>query len=199
MTIEKLSEKKVLISLCDEDMLEFSLDIETMGLMCEKSRSSILRLLKLAIKETGMNAKSKTVLMEALPLRSGCLFLLTFTEKSKENTYKLKKSGECICFAFADAEKMLCAAESLYLKSIKTYCEGLWLYKGKYYLIFGFPIIKNKVRTILEFYGKGAKRSALAVSRIKEGGKLLCTQNTLYDVGRRLSTKSFHEIYDIDR
>lgn len=184
MTIEKLSEEKILISLCEEDMENFRLDTRKMGFGDEVSKRSLLRLLQVALREVGMSAVSKTVLMEALPVHSGCLFLLTFSDKKEKRIYKVKKS-EGPCFCFENAEKMLSAAEDVYRKEIADCDNALWLYDSGYYLIFTTPVIKGVVRDVLEKYAKRIP-SSLLVSRIKEGGRLLCKNDALYIVGKEM-------------
>ncbi|MBE6738443.1 MAG: adaptor protein MecA [Ruminococcaceae bacterium] len=190
MTIEKLSDEKILISLCKEDMESLRLNTREMGFCDESSKRSLLRLLQVACREAGMSAVSKTVLMEALPVQSGCLFLLTFTEKKERRTYRVKKTKEGPCYVFSDAEKMLSAAEISYLKKIGSCDNALWAYSSKYYLIFKSPLIKGKLRDILAQYAERIPVTALINSRINEGGKLLCAGDALHTIGKKLCNKS---------
>ena len=83
MTIEQLDKSKVLISLCKEDMDNFSLDISDMSFCDEHSRKVLLRLLQLASRKTGVEMHKGAVLLEALPHNCGCLLLVTVMEKTK--------------------------------------------------------------------------------------------------------------------
>ena len=186
MTIEKLSEEKILISLCNEDMKSLKLDTREMGFCDERSKKSLLSLLQVACREAGMSIASKTVLMEALPVQSGCLFLLTFKDERERKIYRVKKAKTGNCYIFSDAEKMLSAAEISYFKKIETCDNALWVYDSKYYLIFNSPLIKSKMRDVLEQYAIKISSAELRISRIKEGGKLLCAEGALYNIGKKL-------------
>lgn len=191
MTIERLSDEKILISLCDEDMESLKLNKKEMGFCDEVAKRSLLRLLQVACREVGMSAVSKTVLMEALPVQSGCLFLLTFTDKKTKKIYKVKNPKEGPCYVFCDAEKMLSAAEISYLKQIRSCDNALWLYNSRYYLTLKSPLIKGRMRDILELYAQKVAAKALCVSRIKEGGRLLCPDDALYFIGEKLCAKDY--------
>jgi len=184
MTIEKLSETKVLISLCGEDMDNFRLNISKMGFGDERSRRVLLRLLELARRETGADLKLKAALIEALPLQSGCLLLVTFTNKERRKTYKVKSIDKRLCYVFGNAEKMLSAAEDLYRTKTEVQDNRLWLSFERYYIVFDNPFIRFATRDILKKYAQEKFLSSVSVSRIKENGKMLCCGNALSAVGK---------------
>ena len=187
MTIEQLSSSKVLISLCSEDIENFDLDFDKMGLCSEHSRRVLLRLLQVACRKTGMSCKSKTVMMEALPHQEGCLLLVTVVDKKKKKTYRVKRIYESLVYAFENAAKLLSTAETL---SKRKTCPGgnsLWLYNKKYYLVSGYPFV---CRTSLARYAKEIYATSLFMSRIKEAGRLLCSGDALKFIGSEMNKKS---------
>lgn len=48
MTIDKIKSNKILITLCDEDMRDFSLDYDTLSLYDNHSRKILMRILQIA-------------------------------------------------------------------------------------------------------------------------------------------------------
>ncbi|MBQ7999957.1 MAG: adaptor protein MecA [Ruminococcus sp.] len=179
MTIEQLDTSKVLISLCSEDMENFQLRFNDMSFCSEHSRKVLLRLMRLACSKTGMELNTGAVLMEALPHQSGCLLLVTLMSESKRKTYKVKRFKEFPCFVFERAEEMLSCAESLGSKDISLHRNSLWLYNGRYYLMFDYPAISDVCRGLICEYAREIKSTAIILSRIRESGKLLCRDNAI--------------------
>lgn len=179
MTIEQLDTSKVLISLCNEDMENFELRFNDMSFCSEHSRKVLLRLMRLACMKTGVEMHKGAVLMEALPHQSGCLLLVTLMEKDKRKTYKVKRLRDFPCFVFDSAEELLSAAESLGSKDITLYKNSLWLYEGKYYLVFDYPAVHPVCAGVLCEYARKIQGTAVTISRIRESGKLLCPNNAM--------------------
>lgn len=186
MTIEQLDTSKVLISLCDEDMRDYKLQFNGMSFCSEHSKRVLLRLLQLACMRAGINYRSKTVLMEALPHQSGCLILVTMLESKKRKTYKVRRIKEQPCFVFESAEELLCSAEDIYRQEMKLYSNSLWLCEGKYQLVFDYPLLQDRVRRILGEYAEEHRITRVGVSRIKERGKLLWDHNALETIGEKI-------------
>ena len=186
MTIEQLDESKVLISLCNEDMRDYKLKFGEMSFCSEHSKRILLRLLQLACSKAGVSFEHKTWLMEALPHNSGCLLLVTMIEKKRRKTYKLKRVKEHPCFVFESAENLLSAAENLQIRSISLRSNSLWLSDRKYYLIFDYPFVENKVCNILREYSRKFSYTPAGISRVKETGKLICSGNALSTIGSKL-------------
>ena len=173
MTIEQLDAHKVLISLCNEDMENFSLRFNNLSFCDEHSRKVLTRLTQLACVKTGLQLNKSAVLMEALPHQSGCLLLLTVLEKSARRVYKVKRYKSFPCFVFDSVEELLSCAESIGELEIPLHRNSLWLFEGRYYLIFDYPVLHKASKGVLCEYGIEAERTAVSLSRIKEWGKLL--------------------------
>lgn len=185
MTIEQLSASKVLISLASEDIESFDLDFDKMGLQSDHSRRILLRLLQLACRKTGMSCKSKSVMMEALPHKGGCLLLVTVIPKVKK-TYKIKRIYERLVYEFKDAEQVLSVAEVLSKKNSDTGGNSLWYYADKYYIVLCYPFSCRSTRARLKEYAREIYATSVFMSRIKEGGRLLCGNNALEIIGSRM-------------
>ncbi len=188
MTIEQLDTTKVLISLGNEDMKSFDLHISTMSFYSEKSKKVLLRLLNLACMKAGLSCKNKSVLMEALPHRSGCLILVTMLEQKKGRIYKVRGGNRYPCFVFENAEKLLCAAEEFYRQKIHIGGNSLWLWKDKYYLVSDSVMLKAAARRKLMEYSAEQRVTSVQISRIKEQGRVICPQKGLETIGRRIAS-----------
>ena len=94
MTVEQIDSSKVLISLCNEDLTEYSLRFDTMSFNDPHSRRILNKLLTIACGKTGIKQeKDKSMLVEAMPHSNGCLILLTMNHKKKKRTvYRIKKN-----------------------------------------------------------------------------------------------------------
>lgn len=184
VTVEQLDKEKLLISLGLDDMRELSVSFETLDICDKDARMIIMRLLRLACKRAGVAYLQKTLLVEALPCDSGCLLLVTLMEKhSKRRMYKVKRLREYPCFCFFSAESLLSASERLKALDIKLYSNSLWLYKEKFFLIVDYPIVSERVRSILSEYAGGLSGTRVFVSRVRESGKLLCPSNAMSVIG----------------
>ncbi len=190
MTIEQLDTSKVLISLGSEDMKNFELKFENLSFYSEHSKRILLRLLKLACMKAGISAKSKSVLMEALPHRSGCLILVTMMEEKQCGSYKVKSTAPKTCFVFEGAEDLLSAAGEIFGQNLDLHGNSLWLAEDRYYLVFDSPLLKLRAQDILAEYGTRQKTTKTQLARIKERGKLLQEGNALEYIGRKISGQS---------
>lgn len=89
MTIDKIKSNKILITLCDEDMRDFSLDYDTLSLYDSHSRKILMRILQIACFKTDIEIKDKRMIVEALPTVDGCMLLLTVEDKNRKK-YRLQ-------------------------------------------------------------------------------------------------------------
>lgn len=179
MTIEQLDKSKVLISLCKEDMDSFDLNLGNMSFCDEHSRKVLLRLLQLACSKTGIELRKGAVLLEALPHNCGCLLLVTVMEKSKRKRYKVKKYREFPVFVFDNAETLLTCAEAVGDNTVGILRNSLWLYEGRYCLVFDYPVLQPSLWRVLSEYGHRIKATAVTISRIRECGQLIRGGNAM--------------------
>lgn len=171
MTIEQIDSSKVMILLGCDDMKDFSLEYETLGFSDPHSRRILSRLLKLACNKTGMSVNNKRMYVEALPHKSGCLILLTLTEKNKRRVYKIKKSDKSYCCIFKDVEALIGA--SIALKKFPLPKGSVFLQDKKYYLIIDTMPLSLYLMSALEEFSDAYVCSKTTCARIAENGKEL--------------------------
>lgn len=169
MTIEQIDSSKVMILLGCDDMKDFSLEYKTLGFKDPHSRRILSRLLKLACNKAGMSVINKRMYVEALPHKSGCLILLTLTEKNSRRVYKIKKSDKSYCCVFNDVEALIKA--SIALKKFSIPRGSVFLYNEKYYLIINTMPLSLYLMSALEEFSDAYVCSKPACARIEENGK----------------------------
>ncbi len=169
MTIEQIDSSKVMIILGCDDMKDFSLEYDTLGFSDPHSRRILSRLLKLACTKTGVNVNNKRMYVEALPHKSGCLILLTLTEKNSRRIYRIKKSDKSYCCVFSAAEDLIRA--SVALKKFIIPSGKVYFCDKKYYLIINTMPLSLYLMSALEEFCDAYVCSKPACARIAENGK----------------------------
>lgn len=186
MTITQLSDCRVLLSLCCDDMKSFQLSFDNIGFSDPHSKKILSRLLSLACTKTGLSTKNKTVLVEALENADGCIILISLSEKEKRKKYRIKHISEYPCYCFENSENLLCAIEKLYHSCAFFYNNSVYFHSGKYYLVFDYPVVSDKARKILLEYCNKVKGTKLFISRLNEYAKKLSGGNAIDHIGSAL-------------
>lgn len=184
MTFELIGKTRVLISLCAQDMKDYSLEFDTMSLSDPQCKKAISSILSIACDKTGFNIKNGNLLIEALPYDNGCLILLSNEKKSDRRVYKIKKNSHSLCCVFDELESFIKAVLSLSDMSFSFYPNSAYFYSDKYYLIFERPVIPKKSRVMLSEYAKIMMCGRAFTARLKESGKLLANKNAVKTIGK---------------
>ena len=172
MTIDKLTDNRVLIVLCKQDMSDFSLDYSKMKFDDNHTRRILMRILRLACVKEGIEINGKSVM------------LVTINSK-KQKKYRLKSSRSSLCYHLGNSGNFLDAIEQLYRQNVCCNHNSAYMYNDEYYLIFDYPSIPQKLRRVLSEYGNKGKNSIIT-ARVKENGKQLCKQNAIAQIGKYL-------------
>lgn len=187
MTIEQIDNTKLLISLCSQDMRDFSLNFDTMSLWDDHSRKVLSRLLHLAGNKTGMTIDKRSVLVEAVPYDFGCILLVSLLEKSvKRKVYKVKKLEGKPCVRFSSVTDLMDCAKVLQRQGVALHRNSLWLYEGEYYLMSDYPYISDRARGILTEFGTLLRMRDTGIASVKEKGKVLCEGDAMNIIGLRI-------------
>lgn len=190
MHIERLDKAKIIISLCSQDMQDFCLNFEKLSFHDERSKTVMMRLLKLASVKTGIHMSGRTVVVEALPFQGGCMLLVTLLDKeSARKVYRVKRLKECPAVVFSEAENLLSAAEAVYVRGACMHLNSLWMADGKYYLLMDYPYMSPMLKGILTEFGRYLPLGEAEVSRIKERGQLLVSSDALRIIGSKVQSK----------
>lgn len=191
MTIEQIDSERMLIALCNEDMKSFSLEFESMTLSDPHVREIFQSLLNYASAETGISVKNKRMLIEAIPYKSGCLLLITLSQKKRERKIYRIKGIHPLIFSFEEVEDLLrCVCELYKINTRKAYSD---VYKfGEKYIMSIRPHsqIPRHFSAMLSEYGKRISGGSLTLSKIREYGKLIAKDNAIESIGISISSNS---------
>lgn len=184
MTVNKLSDRRVLVILYENDMINF--DIDTQGVLSDEifPQKSIMKITRIACVKFGIDTRGKKICVEALSFEKECYLLLTF-KTSLRRSYRLKGSVDCRCYKLPDSESFLSAVELMYRENIYCPRNSAYFYDGNYYIIFDYPAVPLKLRRILSEFGEkhgGRLRAAV----IRENGTSVCRRNAIWQIGKSL-------------
>lgn len=184
MTVDKIADNRVLIVLCEKDMKDFSLDYNKMSMEDNHSRRILLRILQLACVKTGLELMGRSVMLEAVSFDDECYLLVTVKDKHRK-TYRLKNSGESLCYHLGNSGNFLDTVEQLYRQNVCCNHNSAYVYKDEYYLIFDYPSIPQKLKRVLHEYGSKSGGRVTAAN-IRENGRQLCRHNAIAKIGKHL-------------
>lgn len=185
MTVDKLTENRILIILSNKDMEDFSLSYDTLNLEDTHSRKILMRIMHLACFKSGVEIKNKRVFIESISLDDTCYLLITV--ENKDHTYNLKSSAHSssICYKLGSSSNFLDAIEKLYQQKICCNRNSAYEYKGEYYIIFDYSSLPKNLMRILSEYGSRVSKN-LSHVKIREYGKPICKNNAILQIGIHL-------------
>ena len=187
MKISQLSDTKVLITLGIEDMKNFGLDFQKIGLSDPHSKKILSRLCTLACASNSIKTEEKTILLEAIESGDGMMLLLSVKEKeSARKKYRIKRIEEYPCYRFYGAEQLLGCIERLCDSESLFYNNSAFFYKNRYYLVFDYPVVSKKAKMILSEFSQKVKGTKTFIARLQESGKPLCKGNAVMYIGSKL-------------
>lgn len=187
MKISQLSDTKVLITLCNDDMKNFGLDFQKIGFSDPHSKKILSRLCTLACASNSIKTEKKTILLEAIESGDGVMILVSVKDcASNRKKYRIKRIREYPCYRFENVEALLCAIEKLCNSDSFFYNNSAFFYKNSYYLVFDYPVVCNKAKNILSEFSHKTKGTKTFVARLHESGKTISQGNAIMHIGSQL-------------
>ena len=175
MTINRLTDERVLIILQENEIGDYSGDLTAIA---ELSRS--------ACKREGIRVQGKRLRVEALRMENGCYLLVTAMPK---HVYRLRGGG-MLCYRLETAGALLDCMEALGRMGLYCGKNSVHELDGAYYLLFGYPALPKAARIILSEF-EASRCPALAAARVKEHGRLLLEGNAVQRIHERNTLNSF--------
>jgi len=163
MTIDKLSEGTILVSLIDEEMRSFRLDFSAAD--AEETRRGLTRLMYKVARECGLDCRDKSYLIEALPGGSGCLLIISVRTVRRRRRFRIKRACSRMCCVFACVDDML----DWLKRGSGTDCV-IYSYDGIYVLLPDRRLSPAQ-SSLLNEYGSVRELSAADAARIEEYGE----------------------------
>ncbi len=182
MTVNRLGENRVLIVLCEQDIMESRLDFNNINFNDSRQREGVITLMRRACSSSGIDTGGKRVNIEALPFEKTCYLLVTVGASRR---YRLKKSCAGLCYSLGDSACFLDAIEQLYRQNTCCGKNSAYALDGEYFLIFDYPSIPGSLKRVLSEYGK-KRGGSLAAAKIRETAKPVCEHNAIAQIGRFL-------------
>ena len=170
MLIDVLSEGTILVSLSSEDMDRYSLDFGSDD--GSSARAGLTRLLRKVGEDCGLDHRSKSYLIEALPGGSECLLIISVRQVKKRRVYRVKREKLYDCCYFASADDMLD-----FLHRGDDFGYRIYSVMGEYHLVPDLPPCE-RLAGILGEYGSVKRLSAVGTARLIESGTLIYERGT---------------------
>lgn len=187
MNVEQIDSSRIIISLCNKDMENFSVTFESLNLSDIHSKKVIKQILYYASSKTGISLENKKVLIEAMKYENGCILLITFADKNKKRkTYYIKKRSDYI-FMFDNVNDFLDCIKAVYQLKEKRYLSSAFLLDNKYYLaIQPTSTLKNRfIQTIKEFSSQN-NSGKFKFEILKEHAFAISEFNAVETIGQKL-------------
>jgi len=165
MTIDRLGEKTILVTLMRDDMQRYDLDFETAA-DGAGTRRGLTRLMIYVGEECGLDHRGKSYLIEALPGKDSCLLIISVRTNKPRRRYRIKRVSGVDCCRFGCVDDLL---DWLSRPESDRLSYSLYKERDCYYLLPEFPLTASE-RGILNEYGSVAPESPVAVARLREHG-----------------------------
>ncbi len=182
--IDRLSDNRVLVRIGESELSAYELDYESLSFDNERSKKILLDIMHRACKKSGIETVGKRVIIEAIMLDRDVYILISVEQKSRR-FYRLKSPSQAVCYMLGESGNFLDAIEKLYRERVLCNRNSVYLYENRYYLIFDYPSVPKRLRSILSEYGQ-SKPDRVNAARIKETGRLICEHNAILQIGRHL-------------
>lgn len=167
MTIDKLGDMTILVTLMRDDMERYSLDFTADG---GDTRRGLTRLMYRVGEECGLNHADKSYLIEALPAGDSCLLIISIRTSKRRRRYRIKRQLRYDCCVFDDADALLDWLHTDAGVSGSIYAVG-----GRYHLLPGYPL-PPRLRAQLSEYGTIREMTAVEAARLRENGTVVTEQ-----------------------
>lgn len=188
MEIVRISEEKLKLTLCKEDLEKYRLKPDELDYDKTETRRVIWQILDDAKKKTGFDAAADRALIEAYPgRRGGCeIYVTMLSEKKKRRGVR----GRFGIYRFADAESLFSLSAAL-LRIGRDYESDLYRLRGDsgYYLCMKEPLEESIRRentlsplSFVEEYGVKCKQAGF-LHYIKERGECLIEHDAVSRLG----------------
>ena len=186
MTIEQLDDKRIIISLGNQELEQYAVTFESLNTTEKHSRALLKELLQKVSRQTGICLQNKRVMIEALQYAHGCLLLLTVTDK-KRRLWRIRYHRQTEVFSFSELNCLLDCIKALYRMQPGKLDSAVYRCGTVYYLVLtASPAAAAKCRhTAGEFCrsrtcGRGFR------AFLEEHGRVIVPKQALETIGSKL-------------
>ena len=177
LTIKKISEQKVKITLSQQELTEFSVEYEQLDCGDDDTRDFLLQLLELAWQATGFYPEEGRLYVEAYPDADGCTIF--FAAAAERDT----AASVCtpVAFYFETVDDLLQGAPTLFYRyGHRIHKSALYQTDSRYILII-HPLDQSGMDSVLLLseYGQPFARGDLAAAVIGEHCRTVIEKDAL--------------------
>lgn len=163
MSIDKVADNKILISMCNSDIKQL------MGVIDRKT--DLLEIVaRFACNKTGIEVNNSNLLIEKITHQNGYLLLVTIkADGGNRVKYKINKTPKYVCYYFDDIDNFLTAYN--YIKRYKTLfnsCNTIVLNNNKFVITFENIIPKDSINHFMCEYGRRKIINRLSYAILQE-------------------------------
>ena len=176
MTIDKLGDRTILVTLMHDDIERYSLDFEVGG---DDTRRGLTRLMYRVGEECGLSHSDKSYLIEALPAGDSCLLIISIRALTHRKSYRIKRTLRYDCCVFADADALLD-----WIRAGVEVAGSIYALGGRYELLPDYPL-PPRLRAQLSEYGTLRELTAVELARVRENGSVVMEQGVRRKPRRR--------------
>ena len=178
MKIERIAQNKLKITLFNEDLTKWNIDIKNLTSDSEEIRNIFWSILKQAQVETDFKIDGSQLMVEAISQPDKFVMIVTKTGAEKKKPIELPsapKQRNLLIFAFPSINEVKQACSV-----IKNFYNGksvLYRFEDEYYLSLN-PYNSKKLDVLTE-YGREIKDVVSVSGMLSEYGKMLITENAV--------------------
>lgn len=191
MTIEQLSDTRIVITLSEKDMELFSLKYDNISLEDETFQKILRRLIKLSQERLSIPMQNKTLFIEALARLGGCVLLITIHPRSSSaKRYRIKENSTGIMFSFKNSDDLTDCMVQLYKNGFRLLRGEVFSTSNEYSLILNPHNNKSHLAlNVLSEYSAHQTESKIKIAAVREHGTPLAAGFPVMKIGSIFAEK----------
>lgn len=163
MSIDKVAENKILISMCNSD-------IEQLMCVIDQKTDLLEIVARFACNKTGIEISNSNLLIEKIAHQNGYLLLVTIkADGGNRVKYKLSKIPKFVCYYFDNTDDFLTVYNYVKVyKALLDSCNIVMLNNNKFVIAFENTIPKGNINQFMCEYGRRKIINRLSYAILQE-------------------------------
>ncbi len=180
MNIEQIDNSRILISLCDRELIEnYHISYDKLGTDSILSGYLLKNILTKAEEYTGVCFSNQQITIEATKYDHGCIFLICIKKKVNAKKFFLKERSDTYTFFFENIESLISCADQITNtgttpKQSMIYYDNLF-----YYLVIPRLFSQTLLFRIISEYCIRYARGKFFAAALNEHSNTICSHRAL--------------------